>query len=140
MMTLDRGTVERLVRQSLGRQFEGNGHAPPAAAPKLVVNVSARHCHVTQEDLERLFEMLAAGAIRPRVAREASATRLSTCRACARKRLPSSVSDTPLACLRRRATPSSSSSSLIAVVTADCEMLSSTAACEIRPDSAATVK
>ena len=24
-------------------------------APKLVVNVSARHCHVTQEDLERLF-------------------------------------------------------------------------------------
>ena len=24
-------------------------------APKLVVNISARHCHVTQEDLERLF-------------------------------------------------------------------------------------
>ena len=56
MMTLDRGTVERLVRQALGRQVEeGNGHARPDAAPRLVVNVSARHCHVTQEDLERLF-------------------------------------------------------------------------------------
>jgi propanediol utilization protein len=66
--TLDRPTVERLVRQALtrhltgaGRPAEGNGVAtpPPAkrkeAAPKLVVNISARHCHVTQEDLERLF-------------------------------------------------------------------------------------
>ncbi len=62
---LERGLVERLVREALGRRTNGNGHAavgerrgvsPPAsAAPKLVVNVSARHCHVTQEDLERLF-------------------------------------------------------------------------------------
>ena len=54
---LDRNLVERLVREALGEQA-GNGHAPakPAGkpgAPKLVVNVSARHCHVTQEDLER---------------------------------------------------------------------------------------
>jgi propanediol utilization protein len=60
MITLDRDVVERLVRQALSRQVgEGNGHARAAVAapytPKLMVNVSARHCHVTQEDLERLF-------------------------------------------------------------------------------------
>ena len=67
---LDRGLVERLVREALGRRADGNGHAGNGQAaglapkanraekpgvPKLVVNVSARHCHVTQEDLERLF-------------------------------------------------------------------------------------
>ncbi len=67
MMTLERGAVERLVRQALSRQMgDGptNGHArgreaaavpAPPYTPKLVVNVSARHCHVTPEDLERLF-------------------------------------------------------------------------------------
>jgi propanediol utilization protein len=53
--TLDRGTVESLVRQAISRQF-GKTLAPAnGQAPKLVVNVSARHAHVTQEDLERLF-------------------------------------------------------------------------------------
>jgi propanediol utilization protein len=77
---LDRGLVERLVREALGDRVNGNGRAAPhprplspegrgekvgplspegrgekTAAPELVVNVSARHCHVTQEDLERLF-------------------------------------------------------------------------------------
>ena len=54
--TVDRGLIERLVRAALMEQ-SSNGHAAngKAAAPKLVVNVSARHCHVTQEDLERLF-------------------------------------------------------------------------------------
>jgi putative phosphotransacetylase len=72
---LDRALVERLVRAALseratnghpltpsplsprGRGVGGEGLAPEKklAAPKLVVNVSARHCHVTQEDLERLF-------------------------------------------------------------------------------------
>jgi putative phosphotransacetylase len=54
---LDRGLIERLVREALGEQLT-NGHAAPKAAsskPKLVVNVSARHCHVTQADLEILF-------------------------------------------------------------------------------------
>jgi propanediol utilization protein len=58
-MTLDRSTVERLVRGALSQQFAArqsristNGEH---RAPKLVVNISARHCHVTQEDLERLF-------------------------------------------------------------------------------------
>ncbi len=55
--TLDRSTVERLVRQALTKRLESNGRPVngPSGAPKLVVNISARHCHVTQEDLERLF-------------------------------------------------------------------------------------
>src|SRR6266480_1845598 len=54
--TIERALVERLVRQALTQQA-GNGHAGNGrpAAPRLVVNISARHCHVTQEDLERLF-------------------------------------------------------------------------------------
>ena len=64
--TLERSAVERLVREALGRQI-GNGRAggvspllqpdgrAGAGAPRLVVNISARHCHVTQQDLERLF-------------------------------------------------------------------------------------
>jgi propanediol utilization protein len=55
--TLDRSEVERLVRQAL-RQRLGDGQAVTngkPGPPKLVVNISARHCHVTQEDLERLF-------------------------------------------------------------------------------------
>jgi propanediol utilization protein len=56
--TLDRSLIERLVRQALTGRLQGNGK--PAgngrpAPPKLVVNISARHCHVTQTDLERLF-------------------------------------------------------------------------------------
>jgi putative phosphotransacetylase len=61
--TLDRATVERLVRQALTKQLNGTGHAQASAqrektngtVPPLVVNISARHCHVTQEDLEQLF-------------------------------------------------------------------------------------
>jgi len=55
--TLDRSLVERLVRQALSERL-GDGRAATngkPGAPKLVVNISARHCHVTQEDLERLF-------------------------------------------------------------------------------------
>ena len=50
---LERDVVERLVRQALTSRLGVNGQAPKA--PRLVVNISARHCHVTQEDLERLF-------------------------------------------------------------------------------------
>jgi propanediol utilization protein len=55
--TLDRATVERLVREALGVSGRAAGVSLPGAPakPKLVVNVSARHAHVTQEDLERLF-------------------------------------------------------------------------------------
>jgi propanediol utilization protein len=63
-LTLERSQVERLVRQALGSHLNGNGTATkPLPAPTrkagpphpLMVNISARHCHVTQETLERLF-------------------------------------------------------------------------------------
>jgi propanediol utilization protein len=56
-VAVERSLVERLVRQALTQRL-GNGKAETngrAGAPKLVVNISARHCHVTREDLERLF-------------------------------------------------------------------------------------
>ena len=56
--TLDRSLVERwCARRSAARRRNGYHTANGKAGPpnKLVVNVSARHCHVTQEDLERLF-------------------------------------------------------------------------------------
>jgi propanediol utilization protein len=55
--TLDRTLVEKLVREALGQQnargHRANGRV--AAGPELVVNVSARHAHVTPQDLETLF-------------------------------------------------------------------------------------
>ncbi|MBV9123694.1 MAG: phosphate propanoyltransferase [Planctomycetes bacterium] len=58
-LTLDRPLVERLVREALLRQLEPArtrpGQPRTDGRPQLVVNISARHCHVTQEDLERLF-------------------------------------------------------------------------------------
>ena len=54
-LMLDRSVVERLVRQALAKQLNGEAAPPKATQPQLVVNISARHCHVTQEDLERLF-------------------------------------------------------------------------------------
>jgi len=53
--TLHRAVVEHLVRQSVYRRL---GRPLPrwAAAPNpLVVNVSARHCHLTQQTVETLF-------------------------------------------------------------------------------------
>jgi putative phosphotransacetylase len=48
-----RAVVETLVRDAL---FSRLGQAPPGApAPPLVVNSSARHMHITQENLETLF-------------------------------------------------------------------------------------
>jgi propanediol utilization protein len=57
--TLDRSAIERLVRRSilqhLGNGEEHAGAKRQSGPSKLVVNISARHCHVTQTDLERLF-------------------------------------------------------------------------------------
>ena len=53
--TLDRSVVESLVRQALAQRLHANGHGRVDGKPRLVVNISARHCHVTQQDLERLF-------------------------------------------------------------------------------------
>ncbi len=54
--TIDRSQVERLVRDALGKALgspasKSNG----GAGPKLVANVSARHCHLMQEHVEALF-------------------------------------------------------------------------------------
>ncbi|MDX1682089.1 MAG: phosphate propanoyltransferase [Phycisphaeraceae bacterium] len=61
--SLDRATVERVVRQVLQQQLGGDPSTPQTHAPAhhnggpnpLMVNVSARHIHVTQADLETLF-------------------------------------------------------------------------------------
>jgi hypothetical protein len=53
---LERSVVERMVRQALGAKLLKPETAPAkTGVPPLVVNISARHCHVTQTDLVRLF-------------------------------------------------------------------------------------
>ncbi len=56
---LDRSEVENLVRSALRNRLPSSFvREPPSSANgkrRLVVNISARHCHVTQQDLERLF-------------------------------------------------------------------------------------
>ncbi len=49
-IALDRTAVERIVREIVLRR----GSAP-AATPNLVVSISARHCHLTDADVETLF-------------------------------------------------------------------------------------
>ena len=52
-LTPSRPVVEALVRSALFRQI---GHESPAApAPALVVNSSARHMHISPDNLETLF-------------------------------------------------------------------------------------
>lgn len=60
--TISREQVERAVRAVLEREFAraaGAGRAPSAAPapykPNLVVNISARHCHLTREAVAVLF-------------------------------------------------------------------------------------
>jgi propanediol utilization protein len=59
--SLDRPTIERIVRQVVRAQLAGAPVAPGedgASAPyqpKLVVSISARHCHLTDEHVEILF-------------------------------------------------------------------------------------
>ncbi|MCC6419682.1 MAG: phosphate propanoyltransferase [Gemmataceae bacterium] len=45
----------RLQSAASPSSLVGEGGRGGAGIPRLVVNISARHCHVTQEDLERLF-------------------------------------------------------------------------------------
>jgi len=59
--SLDRPTIERIVRQVVRAQIAGASSAPAANGsatgyqPKLVVSISARHCHLTDEHVEILF-------------------------------------------------------------------------------------
>jgi len=53
--TMHRAVVEHMVRQAVYQRL-GKSLPTPAAAPNpLVVNISARHCHLTQEAVEVLF-------------------------------------------------------------------------------------
>ncbi len=48
--TIDRKLIEQIVRQIVLEQIGG-----PAYAPDLVVSISARHVHLTDQDVETLF-------------------------------------------------------------------------------------
>jgi putative phosphotransacetylase len=52
----DRLQIERMVRSILEQQLGTNGRAKPDGfKPNLVVNISARHAHLTQADVDVLF-------------------------------------------------------------------------------------
>ena len=51
--TLDRAAVERIVREIVYKQ--SGQSAPKPTARELVVSVSARHCHLSDEQVEILF-------------------------------------------------------------------------------------
>ncbi len=48
--SLDRSTIERIVREIVLKHVGG-----PPSQPEVVVSVSARHCHLTDEHVEMLF-------------------------------------------------------------------------------------
>lgn len=55
-LTPDRTQIERMVRSILEQQMGKNGSPKPGfEKPNLVVNISARHAHLTQADVEVLF-------------------------------------------------------------------------------------
>jgi propanediol utilization protein len=53
--TLNRATVERIVREIVLRKVATNGEASFGAPSDLVVSISARHVHLTDEHVETLF-------------------------------------------------------------------------------------
>ena len=59
--TTTRDQIESLVRSIILQSMNGAAPAPspggpaPAGPPKVVVNISARHCHLTQDDVDVLF-------------------------------------------------------------------------------------
>jgi len=52
---LNRATVEKLVRQSLLKHVGSPASKASSGPNPLLVNISARHCHLTQELVEKLF-------------------------------------------------------------------------------------
>jgi propanediol utilization protein len=54
-MTYDRALVEQIVRRIVYDRFAHEGVRNNVPPPRLVVNISARHLHVTQQDLEILY-------------------------------------------------------------------------------------
>ena len=55
--TVDRAQVEALVRQALKQRLPDHpvDAGPAKAAPRLIANISARHCHLDAAALETLF-------------------------------------------------------------------------------------
>ena len=53
--TLHRAVIEHMVRQAVYRRLDKPLPATATAPNPLMVNVSARHCHLTQEAVEALF-------------------------------------------------------------------------------------
>lgn len=53
--SVSRADVERVVRSVLERQLRGMASPVNQAPNPLVVNISARHCHLTEEHVEILF-------------------------------------------------------------------------------------
>lgn len=53
--TWDRPHIERMVREVLLQHFPHSGPVRDGAAAPLVVNISARHVHLTQPHVEKLF-------------------------------------------------------------------------------------
>jgi putative phosphotransacetylase len=53
---LNRAQIAQLVRESLRRHMQGGAPTKSAQGPNpLVVNISARHCHLSQKSVETLF-------------------------------------------------------------------------------------
>lgn len=53
---ISRAQIEQLVRASLRQQTQAKVSSKPSQSPNpLLVNISARHCHLTQESVEILF-------------------------------------------------------------------------------------
>jgi propanediol utilization protein len=52
---IDRRLIENIVRQIVQARTGGNGRPTGAYVPKLVVSISARHVHLTDEHTEILF-------------------------------------------------------------------------------------
>jgi len=53
---LDRSAIERVVREVVRQRLvSGQGRPAEGFRPELVVNISARHMHITPENLETLF-------------------------------------------------------------------------------------
>ena len=54
--TVDRAQVEALVRQALRRHLPAStGPVSVSEPPRLIANISARHCHLNQRGLDALF-------------------------------------------------------------------------------------
>ncbi len=55
-IAVSRGQIETMVRSILSQGVGASrGNSTDGYSPKLVVNISARHCHLTQDDVDVLF-------------------------------------------------------------------------------------